>query len=108
MSMVVEVTDENFQSEVLESELPVLVDYWAAWCGPCKIVAPLVEALSVQREGNLKVCKLDVDTHHQTAARYNVRSIPTLMVFKDGSQVDVRIGVLPKGELEQFVEPYLA
>jgi thioredoxin 1 len=104
---ITEVTDANFQAEVLEAESPVLVDFWAPWCGPCRIVAPHLEELNDERE-NLRVVKLNVDDNPQTAARYEVMSIPTLLLFRNGSVAKKIIGALPKNRLVQELEPALA
>jgi thioredoxin 1 len=102
-----EVTDNNFQAEVLESETPVLVDFWAPWCGPCRIIAPSLEELNDEIE-NFRVVKLNVDENQQTAAQYDVMSIPTLIVFKNGQPAKKIIGAMPKKRLEQEIEPALA
>ena len=102
-----DVTDANFQAEVLESETPVLVDFWAAWCGPCRVIAPHLEELNEEKD-NLRVVKLNVDENPQTAATYEVMSIPTLIVFKQGAIAKKIIGALPKKRLEQEIEPALA
>ncbi len=102
-----EVTDQNFQAEVIEADRPVLVDFWAPWCGPCRIVAPHLEELNNERE-DLRVVKLNVDDNPETAARYNVMSIPTLLVFKNGQVAHQIIGALPKNRLVQELEPALA
>ena len=102
-----EVTDTNFQAEVLESTEPVLVDFWAPWCGPCRIVAPHLEELNNERE-DLRVVKLNVDDNPQTAMRYNVMSIPMLLLFKNGQVAHQIIGALPKNRLMQELEPALA
>jgi thioredoxin 1 len=102
-----EVTDQNFQAEVLEGEKPVLVDFWAPWCGPCRIVQPHLEELAVERE-DLRIVKLNVDDNPQTAARYGVMSIPTLLLFKQGQVAHQIIGALPKSRLVQEIEPALA
>jgi thioredoxin 1 len=102
-----EVTDNNFQAEVLESESPVLVDFWAPWCGPCRIIAPSLEELNDEID-NLRVVKLNVDENQQTAAQYNVMSIPTLIVFKNGEAAKTIIGAMPKKRLQQELEPALA
>ena len=101
------VTDTNFQSEVLSSSEPVLVDFWAAWCGPCKMVAPIVEEIASEQQGKLKVVKVDVDENPQTASQYGVMSIPTLMVFKGGQAVERLVGYMPKAKLMQAVQPHL-
>jgi thioredoxin 1 len=104
---ITEVTDTNFQAEVLEADRPVLVDFWAPWCGPCRIIAPHLEELDRERE-DLRVVKLNVDDNPQTAARYNVLSIPTLLLFKHGQVAHQIIGALPKNRLLQEIEPALA
>ena len=101
-----EVTDSNFQAEVIESPDPVLVDFWAPWCGPCRVVAPHLEELAGERE-DLKVVKLNVDDNPQTAATYNVMSIPTLLLFKDGQVAHQIVGAMPKNRLVQEIEPAL-
>jgi thioredoxin 1 len=102
-----EVTDQNFQAEVLEGEKPVLVDFWAPWCGPCRIVQPHLEELAGERE-DLRIVKMNVDDNPQTAARYGVMSIPTLLLFKQGQVAHQIIGALPKSRLVQEIEPALA
>jgi thioredoxin len=102
-----EVTDSNFQAEVLENEKAVLVDFWAPWCGPCRIIAPHLEELAGERE-DLRIVKLNVDDNPQTAAKYNVMSIPTLLLFKNGQLAHQIIGALPKNRLVQEIEPALA
>ena len=92
----VEITDDNFEREVLQSDKPVLIDFWAVWCGPCKIIAPIVEELASEYDGKVKVGKLDVDSNQQTSIKYGVRSIPTLLLFKDGNVKDTIIGAVPK------------
>ena len=92
----VTLTDANFKDEVLEADQPVLVDFWAAWCGPCRVIAPIIEELAEEFDGSAKVAKLDVDHNPQMAMQYGVRSIPTLLFFKDGQVVDQMIGTAPK------------
>ena len=104
---IIEVTDANFQTEVIEAEGPVLVDFWAPWCGPCRVVAPHLEELNDEQE-NLRVVKLNVDDNPQTAAQFEVMSIPTLIVFRNGQPAKKIIGALPKKRLEQELEPALA
>ena len=105
---VSEVTDNNFQAEVLESDVPVLVDFWAPWCGPCRQVGPVVEEIANEKSGSLKVVKLNTDENQQTAISYNVLSIPTLIVFKNGAEAKRVIGAYPKKRLEAEIEPALA
>lgn len=102
-----DVTDADFQSEVLESGTPVLVDFWAPWCGPCRVVHPILEEIDAERD-DLRVVSLNVDENQQTAAQYEVLSIPTLIVFKGGQEVKKVIGALPKKRLEAELEPALA
>jgi thioredoxin 1 len=101
------VTDQSFEAEVLKSPLPVLVDYSAEWCGPCKMVSPIVEASAAQYAGQLTVAKLDIDSSPRTPSRYQVRGIPTLMLFKDGQPVATHVGSLSKGQLEAFIDKHL-
>ncbi|MCH7926936.1 MAG: thioredoxin [Deltaproteobacteria bacterium] len=101
-------SDENFENEVLNSETPVLVDFWAPWCGPCRIIAPVVEELSETYEGKLKVGKLNVDDNQKTSMKFGIRSIPTLLVFKDGEVAEQIIGAVPKTEIERVVIKVMA
>jgi thioredoxin 1 len=94
-------TDENFESEVINSDKPVLIDFWAVWCGPCRIIAPIVEELATEYDGKIKIGKLDVDNNQQAAIKYGVRSIPTLLIFKGGKVVDTIIGAVPKNHIIQ-------
>ena len=105
---VPEVTDNNFQAEVLEWEVPVLVDFWAPWCGPCRMVAPVVEEIAKERGEELKVVKMNTDENQQTAIAYNVLSIPTLILFRHGQPAKTVIGAYPKKRLEAELEPALA
>src|SRR3954447_19927051 len=107
MGNLPEVTDTNFQAEVLESEQPVLVDFWAPWCGPCRVVAPVLEEIAGERD-DLRIVKLNVDENQQTAASFEVLSIPTLILFKGGQPVKKVIGAYPKRKLEAELEPALA
>ena len=103
-----EVTDDSFTNEVLNSELPVLVDFWAEWCGPCKMVSPIVEELSNEYNGKVKVAKLDVDSNPQTATNYGIRGIPTLLMFKDGSAVDQIVGAVPKTQIAERLDKIIS
>ena len=92
----VEITDDNFETEVIKSDKPVLIDFWAVWCGPCKLIAPIVEEIAVEYDGKVKVGKLDVDSNQQSSIKFGVRSIPTLLLFKDGKLKETIIGAVPK------------
>lgn len=105
--MEIEVNDTNFDEQVLKSDIPVLVDFWAQWCAPCFMVAPAVEEIAREYDGKLKVCKANVDEGPQVASRYGIRAIPTLMVFKDGQVVEQIVGVVPKERLEEKIKPHL-
>lgn len=101
--LIVHVDDGNFEKEVLQAEVPVLLDFWAPWCGPCKMIAPILEDLAQTYQGKLKIVKLNVDENQETPSKFNVRGIPTLMIFKDGANVATKVGALNKGQLEAFV-----
>ena len=103
----VEVTDTTFEREVLQSPVPVIVDFWAAWCGPCRALGPLVDSLATEYEGKAKVAKLNVDENPRTANAYGVRSIPTLMVFSEGKLQETSVGVIPHGQLKQLVDRHV-
>ncbi len=107
MSAAAQVTDGTFKQEVLDSELPVLVDFWAPWCGPCRMVAPIVDEISAQYEGQVKVVKVNTDENPTVASQYGIRSIPTLMIFKGGQRVDMVVGAVPKTTLSSTLEKYL-
>jgi thioredoxin 1 len=104
---IVHTTDSSFESDVLQSDIPALVDFWAAWCGPCKMIAPLLDELSTEYAGRVKICKVDVDTSPETAAKFNVRGIPTLLVFKNGTVEATKVGALSKAQLVEFVDSIL-
>ena len=104
---VVEITESNFEQEVLKASTPVLVDFWAPWCGPCKAIAPVVEEISNDLKGKLKVCKANVDDTQDLAAKYSIMSIPTLLIFKGGKPVDVMIGAMSKDQFMAKIKPQL-
>lgn len=99
MSKPLDVTDSSFDTEVLQSDVPVIVDFWATWCGPCKMIAPILEEVAGEYDGKVKVVKLDVDSNNQTAGKYNIMSIPSLLFFKNGEIVDQVVGAVPKAQL---------
>jgi len=102
--MPTHVTDDDFEANVLNAEGPVLVDYWAEWCGPCKMIAPALDELSGEMGDKLKIAKLNIDENPNTPSKFGVRGIPTLMLFKDGQVVGTKVGALPKSQLQQWVE----
>jgi len=105
--MEVKVNDGNFKQEVIDSEIPAIVDFWAPWCGPCNMIAPHVEEIAKEYVGKIKVCKLNVDEASAIATEYTIMSIPAIMLFKDGKVMEKRVGVMNKQELEKFIQPYL-
>ena len=105
--MVIDVSDQDFEEEVLKSTLPVMVDLWAPWCGPCRMVAPVVEKLAEKYNSRFKFCRLNVDDNPQTASRYRIMSIPTLLFFKDGKVMDTVIGAVPERDLQPKIEGLL-
>ena len=108
MSEPIVLTDDNFSAEVLNADSPVLVDFWATWCGPCRAITPIVQELSREYEGRAKVGKLDVDEAQKTAAEFGIRSIPTLLIFKGGKVADQIIGAVPKGQITEKLEAALS
>lgn len=100
-------TDQNFEEEVIKSELPVLVDFWAVWCGPCKMIAPIVEQLAEELAGKVKVGKLDVDSNQETSIKYGIRGIPTLLIFKNGQVVDTIVGAVPKATILNKLQTHI-
>ena len=108
MSKPVTITDDSFDAEVLQSDKPVIVDFWAAWCGPCKMITPILEEIAGEYADKLKVAKIDVDANNKTAGKYNIMSIPSLLFFKNGEMVDQVIGAIPKAQLSARVDKILA
>jgi thioredoxin 1 len=108
MSSALAITDATFQSEVVESSIPVLVDFWAVWCGPCKMVAPIVDELAGEYEGKVKVGKVDVDSEQKIATDFGIRSIPTILIFKDGKVAETVVGAVPKKHLQEQLDAVLA
>ena len=104
MADISHVTDASFESDVLGSDLPVLVDYWAEWCGPCKVIAPVLEEIATEYDGKMKVCKLDIDANGETPPKYGIRGIPTLMLFKNGNVEATKVGALSKSQLTAFLD----
>jgi thioredoxin 1 len=107
MSSAVAVTDSSFEQDVISSEVPVLVDFWAPWCGPCRVVASVVDEIANQYEGKIKVVKLNTDDNPNVATQYGIRSIPTLMLFKGGQKVDSVVGAVPKSTIANTIEKHL-
>ena len=104
MAEIQHVSDDSFDTDVLQSDLPVLVDYWAEWCGPCKVIAPVLEEIATEYDGRMKVCKLDIDTNGATPPKYGIRGIPTLMLFKNGNVEATKVGALSKSQLMSFLD----
>ena len=104
---LIHVADDSFESELLQSNAPVLVDYWAEWCGPCKMIAPILDEVASEYADKLKIAKLDVDQNAETAQKYGIRSIPCLMLFKDGDIIATQVGALSKSQLSEFIDQNL-
>ena len=107
MADISHVSDSSFEAEVLNSDVPVLVDYWAEWCGPCKVIAPVLEEIADEYDGKMKVCKLDIDANEDTPPKYGIRGIPTLMLFKNGVVEATKVGALSKSQLTAFLDSNL-
>ena len=103
----VEITDANFEEEVIKTEIPVLIDFWAVWCGPCKAIAPVVEEIATEYSGKVKVGKLDIDNNQAVSVKYGIRSIPTLLIFKEGKIVDQIVGAVPKSQIIAKLDPHV-
>jgi len=108
MSKPINITDDTFEQEVLQSDIPVIVDFWATWCGPCKMIAPILEELATDYSNQVKIVKLDVDANNKTAGKYNIMSIPSLLFFKNGEVVDQVVGAIPKAQLSSRIDGVLA
>ena len=107
-SSVISINDASFENEVLQCSLPVLVDFWATWCAPCKMLAPILEELAVVYSDKLKICKLNVDENEQAPIQYGIRSLPTLMLFKDGKAQETKLGALSKSQLDEFLKDHVS
>ena len=107
MAQPLHVNDDNFKQEVLESDIPAVIDFWAPWCGPCRMIAPIIEEMATEYEGKAKMCKVNVDDSQQTAMQYGIRSIPTVLIFKNGEVVESIIGAVPKQRIVESLEKHI-
>lgn len=108
MSKCIDISDDNqFENEVLNNDIPVLLDFWAPWCGPCKILAPILDQVSEHYDNKIKVCKINIDDNEEIATKFGVRGVPTLMIFKDGENKETKVGVVQKTQLISIVDKYL-
>ena len=101
---ILHLTDADFQNEVAEAEGPVLVDFWATWCGPCKMIGPILDELADEYSGKIKICKMDIDSNRETPMKFNVRGIPTLIIFKGGDVESMKVGALSRAQLQEFID----
>ncbi len=108
MAQPLHLTDDSFNQEVIKSDIPVIIDFWAAWCGPCRLIAPIMDDLADEYEGKVKVCKLDVDNNQQTAMQFGIRSIPTVLIFKGGEVVESIVGAVPKQQIVDKLKAYIS
>lgn len=107
MANALHLTDATFDQDVIKSNVPVLIDFWAAWCGPCRMIAPIIEEMATEYDGKAKICKLDVDNNQNTAMQFGIRSIPTLLIFKNGQVVDTIVGAVPKHHIAEKLNAHL-
>lgn len=107
MSKCIDISDRQFQAEVVNSDTPVVLDFWAPWCGPCKMISPILEQIAEHYGDKIKICKINIDDNEETAMKYGVRGVPTLMIFKDGENKETKVGVVQKSQLISIVDKYL-
>ena len=107
MAQPIHLTDDMFENEVIKSDVPVVIDFWATWCGPCRMIAPIIEEMANEFEGKAKICKLDVDNNQQTAMQFGIRSIPTVLIFKNGEVVESIVGAVPKQQIVSKLEAHM-